>query len=118
MNITIDARRWFQKTYGNTYHSVKVYVDNKYIGGCDFTYGYGEQYLMTAFETLTQNGIFPYQKTYDMVTVNKGQGAMEYQTPQEYINKNEAYHQFVQDMRTNRDKYHITCVDVERKRDL
>jgi len=116
--IIIDAKRWFQTLYGNTYHSVRVYIDSKLIGECLFTYGYGEQYLQSAFDILAENGIFPYEKTKELVTVNKGQGTREYQTPKESINKNEAYHQFIQDMRDNRDKYHITCVDVSRRKDL
>lgn len=117
MNITIDARRWFQRTYGNTYHKVRVYVDNEFVGESPFTYGYGEQYLMSAFDILSEYGMFPYERTKELVTVNKGK-KNEYQTPKESINRHKAYGQFVQDMRENRGDYHITCVNVERKRDL
>ena len=116
--ITIDARRWFQKTYGNTYHSVRVYVNNEYLGGVDFAYGYDRQYIQTAFDILSNNGIFPYRRTKKLATVNAGEGAREYQTPQESINKHAAWEKFNQDMRDHRAKYHITCVDVDRKRDL
>lgn len=116
-HITIDARRWHQRTYGNTYHSVKVYVRNFLVGECPFAYGYGEQYLRSAFDILSECGVFPYEKTRELVTVNAGK-TNEYQTPKESINRTEAYHKFRQDMMDNRDKYHTTCADVERKRDL
>ena len=50
--IVIEARTWFQKTYGNTYHRVLVhihYADGNIItldSGCH--YGYGRMYLQTA----------------------------------------------------------------------
>lgn len=111
-NITIDARRWFQKTYGNTYHSVRVYVNNELIGDHPLVYGHGEQYLMSAFEILSEHGIFSYEKTKELVTVR------EYQRSKEGVNKEEAYSKFTMDMRENRQKYHVTCVNVGRQRDL
>ena len=60
--IIIDARRWFDKTYGNTYHSVTVTVKHArkddLVLRCDFAYGYDEQYLQTAHELLHQAGYF------------------------------------------------------------
>lgn len=56
-NIHIEGRRWFQKTYGNTYHSVRIFHDNKEIAYIPFCYGYGEQFLQTAFEWLAANGM-------------------------------------------------------------
>ena len=117
-HVTIDARRWFEKTNGNTYHSVSVYVNNEQIGRIPFTYGYGEQYIQSAFDILSEFGMFPYEKTKELVTVNVGMGAREYQTPKEYLNKTDAWHKFRKDMMDNRQKYHVTCVDVPRKKDL
>lgn len=49
--IIIDGRRWFQKTYGNTYHAVTVTIDGQsYQSGRH--YGYGNQYAQTAFDML------------------------------------------------------------------
>ena len=45
---TIIAKRWFQKSYGNTYHSCEV----KEVGKIDYRYGYGDHYLNTAAELL------------------------------------------------------------------
>jgi hypothetical protein len=53
--IHITARRWFQKTYGNTYHSVKVYIDGELVGHVPFTYGYGSQYEQTALEIIAKH---------------------------------------------------------------
>ena len=55
---TIIARKWFQKTYGNTYHSCEVYKDGVLIERVPFEYGYGEQYRQTAHEILVNAGLF------------------------------------------------------------
>ncbi len=53
--LQIIGRRWFQETYGNTYHAVKVYVNDEILIK-DFCYGYGNQYLQTAIELLQKAG--------------------------------------------------------------
>ena len=58
--IKIVAKRWFQKSYGNTYHSVEVFAASgtgteyklESIGYIPFRYGYGDHYLNTAAEIL------------------------------------------------------------------
>lgn len=54
-NMRIEAKRWFQRSYGNTYHTVKVFVNNEVLES-DITYGYGNHYLQTAVELLRDNG--------------------------------------------------------------
>lgn len=56
MTLHIEARRWFQKTYGNTYHSVAIYKDGQQLVYLPYQYGYGEQWLQTAWEWLGHNG--------------------------------------------------------------
>ena len=56
---TIIARRWFEKTNGNTYHSCEVYQDGKLIERVPFEYGYGESYRQTAHEILQRAGHLP-----------------------------------------------------------
>jgi hypothetical protein len=54
-SIKIKARRWFQRSYGNTYHRVLVTVttdDGVKQYESDIHYGYGEHYDTTALETL------------------------------------------------------------------
>lgn len=58
-NIHIDGRRWFQKTYGNTYHSVRIFKDGQLIAHVPYEYGYGEQFLQTALDWLRANGHIP-----------------------------------------------------------
>ena len=50
--ITIIGKRWFDKIYGNTYHSVKVLVNGDQVGYIPFTYGYGDMYEQNATEIL------------------------------------------------------------------
>lgn len=99
-NITIIGRRWFQRTYGNTYHSVKVYVDSKLIGSKDFTYGYDSSFLQTAHELLQDAGI------YERTNKRLSSGSME------------DFYNFQQDMRNYRDRFVIDVCDVQRKKDL
>lgn len=56
MSLHIEGRRWFQKSYGNTYHSVRIFLDGKQIAHIPQSYGYGDQYLQTAREWLRSNG--------------------------------------------------------------
>jgi len=54
--ISIFGKRWFQKTYGNTYHSSEIYVNDKLVHKIEFCYGYGSQYEWNSFTWLKQNG--------------------------------------------------------------
>ena len=54
--LLVIAAKWFDKVNGNTYHSVKVLVDNVQIGKVTYVYGYGEQYWQTAKEILQRAG--------------------------------------------------------------
>ena len=55
-SIVIVGRRWFQKSYGNTYHTADVFVNGQLVHQCDEEYGYGDQYEHTAFMWLKDNG--------------------------------------------------------------
>jgi len=91
MYYKITAKKWFQKSYGNTYHSVLVEkvtgtgagYKRETIGYNPFAYGYGDHYLNTAA------------------------GILE-------ISEEELRN----DIRQNRDKYAIFCSDVNCKKDL
>jgi len=88
--IIIDGKRWFQKSYGNTYHSVSVTVDGVHLGNSGKHYGYGDTYRQTAFEMLQNKGYFE---------------GME-------------YNEFCQFQRDNREKFYFTVSDVTREKDL
>lgn len=53
--LEIIGRRWFQKSYGSTYHTVTVIVNGEELKS-GITYGYGSHYLTTAAELLKTNG--------------------------------------------------------------
>jgi hypothetical protein len=54
--ITLHARRWFERTNGNTHHTVTIEIDGKEVGTTPTTYGYGDMYIRTAFDWLVENG--------------------------------------------------------------
>ena len=56
-SITLLGKRWFQKSYGNTYHTVEVVVDGKTVFYSPETYGYDSQYEQTAKEWLESSGL-------------------------------------------------------------
>lgn len=57
--ITLDAKRWFSKSVGSTYHSVTILVNGKQVYRVDFAYGYGDQYQWTAAKHLASLGHLP-----------------------------------------------------------
>lgn len=56
-SLFIEGRAWFDKTYGNTYHSVKVWANGRALGAVGLTYGYETMYEYTAIEWLKTNGL-------------------------------------------------------------
>jgi len=95
-SITVIGRRWFDKHWGNTYHSVTVLVDGTQVGRVDFEYGYGDHYLQSAMNVLRGQGYLQDQKQYE----NGG-----YQPLWEYC-------------RDRKIVLHSEVADVSRKRDL
>lgn len=57
--LHIIGRRWFQRTYGNTYHTAEVIIDGVRVFKSSPAYGYGDQYLTTAHEWLIATGHLP-----------------------------------------------------------
>ena len=56
-SVFIEARLWFDKTYGNTYHSVRLEANGLSVGQVPMTYGYGQHYEQTALEYLKKIGL-------------------------------------------------------------
>lgn len=54
--INVECRRWFQRSYGNTYHSATVYWDDGSVSSSGREYGYGEQCLQTALRVMREHG--------------------------------------------------------------
>jgi len=60
--VEMVGKRWFQRSYGNTYHTVKVYVNDKLIGETENShYGYDEQFLQTGLDILFKHYLPPYK---------------------------------------------------------
>jgi hypothetical protein len=59
--LIIIGRKWFDKHYGNTYHSVTLFFDgqNHYI---PFRYGYGDHYLQSAIEYLQKSNLIEFDR--------------------------------------------------------
>ena len=55
--ITLLGRRWFQKTYGNTYHTVTVLIDGKEVFSSPKEYGYDRQYEETGMQWVDASGL-------------------------------------------------------------
>ena len=55
-SLEITAKRWYQRSYGNTYHVVKVVVNGDTVLRSGVTYGYENHYLTTAANLLRDNG--------------------------------------------------------------
>lgn len=62
--LHIECRRWFQRTYGNTYHSVRIFADGAQLVFLPFAYGYGDGCLQTALDWLKANGHAPADAKY------------------------------------------------------
>lgn len=56
MTLHIEGRRWFQRTYGNTYRKARIFKDDELIASLPMEYGYGDYYLQRAHEWLGCNG--------------------------------------------------------------
>lgn len=47
-NIIVIDRRWFDKQWGNTYHTTEVLIDGVTVSHSQMEYGYGNTYQQTA----------------------------------------------------------------------
>lgn len=63
-SLHIEGRRWFQRTYGNTYHTVRIFIDGDLKYASEREYGYGDQFLQTALDWLKANGYAPADAQY------------------------------------------------------
>lgn len=75
MSLHIEGRRWFQRTYGNTYHSVRITKDGEPLAYLPYQYGYGDGYLQTALDWLKANGHAPQDAQYGTLYMRETLGA-------------------------------------------
>lgn len=61
MRYFITGKKWFQKTYGNTYHTISIVDQNglPLYESKNKVYGYGDHYKQTALEILLELGLIP-----------------------------------------------------------
>ena len=97
-NLRFDGRRWFQRSFGNTYHRTHVTVDGRPLFTTPITYGYGGHYVQTAWEFLHKRGYL-------------GPSGLE-------PHPNGSHEGVLQQLARLRVRFEHDVVDVPRKRDL
>jgi hypothetical protein len=55
--ITILGKRWFSRTYGNTYFTARVFIDGVLVKTLPREYGYGDYYKQAAWEWLDKSDL-------------------------------------------------------------
>ena len=53
--VKVSVNRWFQKSYGNTYHKLYI-VGAGIVAQSGIEYGYGDAWLLTLCDTLSSEG--------------------------------------------------------------
>jgi len=61
-SVFVEGRLWFDKTYGNTYFSNRIWINGKVIFEMPMEYGYELQYLHRAVQHLHERGYFEGEK--------------------------------------------------------
>ena len=97
--LSIVSKRWFDRTYGNTYHSCQVTINGEPVGFVPIEYGYDNKYVETALKIL--------------------QGVGYWNTGEKYSNGySKDYENFIMFLREHKDIVTNVVVDVPRKKDL
>ncbi len=58
-SLFFEGRAWFDKMYGNTYHSVRIWVNGDIVAVVPMRYGYENAYQTSSIETLVELGYLP-----------------------------------------------------------
>lgn len=58
-SLFFEGRAWFDKSGGNTYHSVRIWVNGEIVAVVPFTYGYENMYQSSAVSKLVEMGYLP-----------------------------------------------------------
>ncbi|MNK14389.1 hypothetical protein D3C87_325090 [compost metagenome] len=72
--IVLHARRWFSPSLCNTYHTVAIEVDGKEWKTTGINYGYGNEYIGTAYAFLKSEGVIPNTMTESEFSRTHGHG--------------------------------------------
>lgn len=60
-SMFIECREWFDKTYGNSYFSARIWINGKWKITLPFQYGYGDHFKSVAVRALVAEGFIPEQ---------------------------------------------------------
>jgi hypothetical protein len=60
-SMFVECREWFDKTYGNSYFSARVWINGKWKITLPFQYGYGDHFKSVAVRALVEEGFIPEQ---------------------------------------------------------
>jgi hypothetical protein len=58
-SLFFEGRAWFDKSGGNTYHSVRIWVNGDIVAIVPLTYGYENAYQSSAISKLVELGYLP-----------------------------------------------------------
>lgn len=58
-SIFVECREWFDRTYGNSYYSARVYMDGEHIFTTGLTYGYDFAYEDEVARELVRRNLPP-----------------------------------------------------------
>ncbi len=59
VSVRANGRLWFNKICGNSYHSVEVYVNGKFLEKVPYAYGAGHMYEHSAMGVLRKHALIP-----------------------------------------------------------
>jgi len=58
-SLFLEGRAWHDNTGGNTYHSVRIWVNGSVVAIVPFRYGYENAYQVSAIDKLIELGYLP-----------------------------------------------------------
>ena len=73
--LHIEGRRWFRRSFGNTYTSVRIFLNGEQIATLPPQGGYGDHYLTIALEWLKAEELLPKSAEYGTRYLRENVGA-------------------------------------------
>ena len=74
-SMFIECREWFDKTYGNSYFSARIWINGGQVAILPFSYGYGDFYIYEAQKKLLELGWLPQEnKNNSLFTISQLMG--------------------------------------------
>lgn len=90
-SLFIECREWFDKINGNSYFSVRIWVDGGQVAILPFQYGYGDQFIYEAQKKLLELGYLPQEgKNRGLWSIAEAQG-FDYYTAKTSTKKAEMF---------------------------